>query len=59
MHPIVRETLKQQALCPKCGVDWLELKKSLGEHIASINYSLALLIIFNCNVCSERFKEGK
>ena len=56
MLPIVRESLKAQSLCPKCGANWVEIEDSLYETIASENYQIARIIIDNCEVCGERFK---
>ena len=53
----VRESLKQQDICPSCGTSWKELEDSLHEGLDSPNCYLALLIIRGCPTsCRVRFE---
>jgi len=56
MYKVLSESLKLQSQCPLCKADWGQVEGMLHEHMASQNYTLALLIIWNCPACSERFK---
>ena len=40
-------------ICPKCGVNWLELAESLSN--GDIDREIAILIIKNCPVCQHHF----
>jgi len=59
MNPIISEKVKQslraQDTCPKCGASWKELSSSLHESMDSPNWYIALTIIRNCKVCQLRF----
>ena len=59
MHPILKESLKAQDICPVCGFNWVEAEKSLHEGIDSDNCLLAIFTIRSCEagVCQERFKD--
>lgn len=50
-------SLRQQTLCPKCGVSWTELEDSLYEGIVSENYQIARIVLDNCKVCQMRFQK--
>jgi endogenous inhibitor of DNA gyrase (YacG/DUF329 family) len=58
MHPIVRETLRFQRVCPKCGASFPILEEMLNDR-SHEDYYIATLMIANCPVCGDRFKEEK
>jgi len=55
ISPMVKESLKKQAECPKCHVSWTEIESSLHEPLDSPNWYISLTIIRNCDVCRLRF----
>jgi len=55
----VKESLKGQAFCPKCGFNWIDAVVSLNEPDGSFNKAEAINIIENCGLCSIRFQEDK
>ena len=56
MNQLIKETLKDLTLCPKCGASWESLEEDLNEPLHSESYRQVLLIIFNCHVCTTRFR---
>ncbi len=55
MHPILKDSLKMQVICPECGYNWEQGADDLAKDINSEDCWLALFIIRNCPACSERF----
>jgi len=54
---LVRQSLKVQGECPKCGVSWRAVEDMLHDGINSDNYQTALVITANCDICRMRFSE--
>ena len=53
---VVKESLKQQVECPKCGINWNEVEDCLHSPIGSDNRELFTAITTNCPICRLRFE---
>jgi len=59
MLAVVKESLKQQSECPRCGANWKIIPDMLADGMQSWNYQLAMTIISNCDVCRARFEKER